>query len=642
MAYVLNYTIGFASQQKTGVINIYKDAYAGTVTALTMARDSLFIRYNFRGFEDPIIGLTAGFSIINTNENIFDLLPLLTAAEMEYFIEIIEYSHGTQLRFKGWLNCEDNEQTYLKNRNITLNASSYLSKLQYIEPSILDTLENRSFIDIILAILAETGSAANVRVNCHLIPNNDSLGTTKTALNLTGVYTESFYKNNIDKENGLDILKIILESFDAYIYQYAGYWYIERYTDIYKSPQNYVEYSSMSTYGPGDSGTAVQTTNSIFDFNDLTFIGQSQNIQINQGKKEIEINVEQKLLYNLTINDLTNATDVYGVVPYPNIRTWQKWNESGLDWFNMGQPYNNISNSIKRAGYINSGGPLYYRGIYTKFILTVTESTNLTIKFKYATIKGQFGTFTTWVDFTFNFNFYLRVHDPAKYVYYDNSASAWTLASKNELTGLNVISIDGSSFDDTNASAEVSISIPLGELVSELEGDRVFILGIGTEKVDKSGGGSTPSIIAWYGDVIISATGVLTENYFKGIINNKFLNKLSLSQYFNDVSDLNVKNGIFRGASLSERTDTWTNDGTEYLTLAETKIRDKFRLYNKSRQVLTAKISTNAFFKPFSMFIDSNQTGLKFILTNATYYLERQRVNISLNEYDNTETINIL
>ncbi len=177
----------------------------------------------------------------------------------------------------------------MKNRPIRLNASGFLSKLQYVKPDLLEDLENRTFIDIISSCLALTGSSDPIRVNSKLYPYNSSLGTGQTLFNRSGIYTEVFWKDNVDRDNALEIVEKILGSFDCYLYWYSGAWYIERYEDIYNNPQNYVIYNIGTDYGYSSSGSTAQTTDAPVDINDYDIIGQSLTIQMIAGLKTIEV-----------------------------------------------------------------------------------------------------------------------------------------------------------------------------------------------------------------------------------------------------------------------------------------------------------------------------------------------------------------
>lgn len=645
MAYATHYRLGVSSKNQTEYIYIDEDGYASSIEDLTYLSNSLEIDYKFNGWEDPIIGLACSFSILNDKTDFFELLPLLTAAEKQYRVRVVRDTPSSFDMFSGYLNCENNNQKYLKNRGINLVASSYLSKLQYITPPSIETLQTVTWIDYIDDCLRATGTEDNIRINCSLYVTGDTLGTTKTLFNMTGVYSEVFWKNNVDKDTALDVVKKILTTFDCYIYWYNGYWYIERYEDIFNaSAQSYVEYTSGTSYGYADAGSAVGTSDTPIDFASLDPIGQSQEIGTIMGMKEIEIKIDQILLNNFILNDFSdnNLSSVYGTVPYPAYRAWEYWNESPMQWSNLtanGLPWKDISNSIQRQGW--TGTYDVHRGIYTRFRATVDTDTAFSFKFKFATIKGVFGSWTgNWEDYNFKFNWYLR-HSPGNYfIYYDAGTDTWSRDSGTEATKYNTTEVAGTDFDDGNVSTEVSISVPIGD-VAGISGDQDFVFCIGIELVERSGVGDIPCLYCWIGDVVITASSPLSDNVYKGTINTSMLNKLSINVPFSDINSLNIKTGILGGSSLNTRTETWTDDGVNDYPLATMKIKDKFRLYRIVREKITSKISTTEFYKPLRNFTDSNQSGLQFILAGYSYEPERDEMKLTLMEYDNTETITI-
>jgi hypothetical protein len=639
MAYGVKYRAGYSSKNVQGYIYIDLLDYTGSVTDLVLVAGSDQVKYNFGDWNDPIIGLTASFEIVNNGSSFFDLLPLLTAEERQYRIRFEQTSPSTHYIFTGFLNCDTNEVTYLRNRPIRLNASSYLSKLQYVKPALLETLENRSLIDFINECLALTGSTDPIRVNSKLYQYNDTLPTGHTLFNRCGLFTEIFWKNNVDRDTALDIVKKILEAFDCYIYWYANSWYIERYEDIWNSTQNYVIYTSGSSYEYADPGSTAQTTDASVDIQSLDLVDQSQTIQMIAGLKEIEVRKTQQTLFNLTVNDFLNAADVSTGSPTPGYRTWLKWSTS-IAWSLLGQPYKTISNGIKRVG-----SQEVYKGLYTRFKLTKDAATSLTIKWKFVTFKGSFGSWTgDWSDYTFEFYWYLRDNTgvPSNYYIWENPSSGWARESGTEATHVQKVTIEGTEFDDANVAVEISLTIPLGDTTGLSDGDKDLVFCLGTELVKRSGVSDVPAYTAYIGDVVIQASGIQDNNNIQAVINTNFLDKKEITLEVYDVSNVNIKNGIFHGSAYTARTTTWTTNGTLWESLARRILRNKFQLYNRSRQRLTTQAKTYNKYKPLAMFTDSEQSGKKFLLTAYTYRPSRDLYDMELSEYDNTETINFI
>ena len=651
--YGLKYKCGYSSLQTTGWVYIYLYDYtdsADVEETLVTADDSIEIRYNWRGWEDPIIGLNASFSIINNKTDFFELLPLLTATEKQYWIQIVEVSPTAQTLFEGFLNCKDNEVQYLQKSPIRLNASSYLSKLQYVSPSTIETLEKDSFINIIDDCLTRTGAEYDICVNCSLVPTEDILGTTKTLFNLTGVYKEVFWKDNIDRDSCLEILKKILITFDCYICWYNGYWWIERYADIWNTSKDWVIYETGASggYTYGSTGSAGPIEETIHDVVDLIKLNTSQMIGMISGKKQIEIDIEQQLIFNLVVNNLEEAAITSDDSPEPDIRRWLLWegddSDSTMEWNLVhiaGNSWRTIAKAVQRFGWDYDGGTFkVWRGMYSAFRATITQDSVIDIEFKFGAYVGLF--IADWDELEIKFNWYLRSLPGNYYITYNDSSEEWERSVLSEENAIQTTTVQGTEFDEESGVVTVSISIAIGDASdSSWEGDQDFILCIGTEMQNDA----YPLLSCYYGDVRVRITGELTDNYISGSVNSDFLNKLSIQHLFGDIVDLSVKNGVFRSVDYASRTIVWedalSESDAEY-TLAEIKLRDKFLFYNKNRQKITSQIQSIFLFKPFALFIDSKQAGLYFVLVGFAYKPQRDMYDIILSEYDNTETVNLI
>lgn len=681
MAYGLRYKLGYTHDQyNQGEIKIYEDGHSDGYDVLTTKSDSIKIRYNWKGWDEPIIGLTASFSIVNDKDDFFELLPLLTAEERKYRVEIAEIGKiPNKTYFKGFLNCEDVEQKYLQRQEIRLNASNYLSKLQYVNAPTIEILENDTFINIILDCLEQTGVHPDgfvVRVSCSLYPTGVTLSTGQTLFNKCGVYKEAFWKNNIDRDSALDVIKKILTAFDCYLYWYNDSYYIERYADIWDTSPTFIAYVSGTEYWPPDTGSVgAPTVKAVTDFVDLTKLETSQNIAIIPGQKQIEVNIEQQLLFNLVVNNFEDYSYSTENLPIGNIRRWIYSEEDassayeGMEWDKFGGSFRNISRAVHRYLWIETSEIEYWRGMFVGFRITAMYETVMTISFKFATEGHPFpyGDPDEW-----NVHFYwtLAVDEFGfNYLIYDEEADSWSVefvASGLPGDALNVTTIPGTEFDLDNNTCEVSITIPFESFMlasdSPYEGDRLYTFGIGTEYRERNWphDNDNPSGNCYYGDVKITINSVLGDNYISGETNTNFLNKKIITQHLCDAVNLGMKNCIWYGAetsadpdALDEKTETWDDaftDSADVISLAEMKIKDKFRLYNVSRQKITSWIKTNAnFYRPLSLFEDTNQPvdssggdGKHFVLVGYTYEPQSDHMNITLSEYDNEEDINLI
>jgi hypothetical protein len=681
MAYVLRYVGGYNSLRTTGKISIYEDDYVGDSESITIRARTTEVRYTLQDWEDPIIGLTAAFDVVNDRDDFFELLPLITAVEGKYWIKIERVTPSALILFEGFLQCKDNEQKYLQKQDIRLNASSYLSKLEFIDPPTIEDLENDTFINIIDNCLRQTGSNAAIWVNCSLYPVGTSISNTTTLFNKCGVFKETFWKDNIVRDSALEVIRKILSAFDCYIFYFpgapggTGVWVIDRYADIWRADTiDYVQYDSGVEYWPDDVGTHIENIPTVYDFadTDIKKMDTRQIIRNIVGQRQVEINIEQKLLFNLIVNNFELAQTTADDLPITSPRSWELYEEGpsylyeGMEWRDLGQPFRNIAKAVNRYGYIedSAGDVKHWHGMYTSFWLTVTYHTILTIEFKFATYGNPFpyGDVDEW-EMDFYWSLCINKFGIA-YLVYDESADSWSVEYPYSPESiLNVKSIPGTEFDPVNHSCKVTISIPFSEFMlasdSPYTGDHLYTFGIGTEFRRRNWPHDNDEAFGscWYGDVKIVANSPLGENYVSGAISTLFLNKKTITQYLCDGASLNIKNIIYYGGessadpdALDEKVETWVDahtDSDEELSLAKIRIKDKFRLYNVNRQELSADLLNTFNWRPFQRFKDTNQAdstggdGPHFIVIATVYHPDEDRCETTMAEYDVEEDINL-
>ena len=88
------------------------------------------------------------------------------------------------------------------------------------------------------------------------------------------------------------------------------------------------------------------------------------------------------------------------------------------------------------------------------------------------------------------------------------------------------------------------------------------------------------------------------------------------------------------------------NDPGEYLPIVDYILKNKFQLYNRSRQKITGQAKGTTRLRPFQLFADSKQetsgTDKPFVLGGFRYNLCRDMYEVELFEYDNTTDINLV
>lgn len=659
MSYNLRYYIPWNADilngvQNSGFIYIYQLDGTDPSEGLDLAADGLIINCNFNDWNEPILEQNAQIAIINNKSDFFDLLPLLTSEEREYKISIIQNSPSEYKLFEGYLNSDTIEQTYLENRPIRLVASNYIGKLQYVSPPSIETLRTQSIIDTISDTLKLTGGDSSIFVNMTLCPSGVTKQSNNSALNLVSHETEIFWKNNIERDNGEEILKKLLKPFDSHIYWWDGNWYIERYDDLYKFPQKYVKYRTDVSYGYASYGTSFQRADTSTDIWSLKHINTNQLLTVIPGLNKIEIKLNTERYNSLVDNywDPIIDSSAETQLPYP-YGTWLHWKEKtgvifGFDVYsfysNSGE-INGITNTFKRNNPPVSTGPLGTQdpcthGAWTSFRMTVPDKaagkTNLNINWKWT--PGSSVSKTT----TYKLGYLVEIRDHEStgglYLKYDTNSGKWfTIPSRK--TGLNIVNVDGSTLEYPYVK-EMSASIPMLDIstsaFSSLEGNYVIVFTICPTNTIA---GIIP--FEYYGDVTVQVSQPEQENLITGIVNNKFINKKTIDLNLFDINTFNYRNGLWTFADSAQRfTGYWYDDTSVYDPLTDKLLKGKFKLFQKSRQSISSTVRTTEYLKPLSAWYDSNQNK-KFVLVGYSYIPTKNEYQCVWNEFDNDTSVNL-
>jgi hypothetical protein len=235
------------------------------------------------------------------------------------------------------------------------------------------------------------------------------------------------------------------------------------------------------------------------------------------------------------------------------------------------------------------------------------------------------------------------------YVTQDNDGLWIRLDDVEEDTGFQTLTIEAGEFTaDNDYTYDVEISIPLSDvMVNSSEGafvgDRVFYFGLmlpGYVQTYPSAG----EYLVWYntfGDFVATVTDAMQENVIKGEINTNFLNKKDISLDLFDIDNLNYTNGVYQNSGTL-RTTAWTDDGSTTYTLVERLMKNKFQLFNTSRQVLSSDVQYIGRLRPLQLFTDSKQSNKPFVLMAYSYFPMSDKYSVKLYEYDNTTEINFI
>lgn len=658
MAYGLKYRAPFGSLNgNSGYVYIDEQDWVGGVTDLTLSHEGtsdLQLDQSFNNWEDPILGRSLTFTIINDLPDFYTLMTLITAQERQYRVRCeVDFEGGAKKLFYGFLNVDTITQKYLKRQEIRFTASSYLSKLNFFTSDLIETIQDIYFINLIDDILSNIGSF-NIRVNSSLYDKDSTLSAGQTLFNKNGVNTEAFWEDNIKRKNNLEILRMILRSFNAFIYWYDDYWYIERYIDLYNTSPSYVEYTNGVTYDADDTGTVVNLSRSNVNIHTLQFVEQSQTLHIDPGFKDIVIDINADyLILNLVRTPLI-ANEIPEIDPgdlddpTPSLRTWLKSPlESPFFW--VSGSFNDIRNNISHGNIVNDDGSnidaYLLSGLFTTFRVFVTEETNLKISWKHG-----FSIFNRSNVYSVNIGWYLKDIDTGEYLVYNDSSEAYewqsitppSLDYRNEFVsfigeGLPEASKD--LYDENNNTYLFSQILPLGE-IGTTEGTHKFVLGILYARIPWTG--IPPAVIVEnFGDIEVTVNDTLEDNSIEAKSTSLFLNRKETELDLVDVANINYTNGILNQLDLSGRTSLWKNAAAVENKLTDWYLIEKYQLYSESRQRIFGTVHRTDEFQLLSLFTDSGQGGKKFVLMGYTYFPVDDMYAVKIYEIDIDTVVNL-
>lgn len=657
-------------------LDIYEKDYAGIVTLLKTSFDSVKLIRRFQDLEQHILGSSLEFEVRDeseTEEDYFILDDLMTATERQFFVRLQAYVNAVPdiVLFEGFINTENSQRKYLHYNSLGLICSSYLNKLQHFTPVLLDVSSNQTFIDLVLGMLEDIGSTANVRINSLLMPEEDNGlqlpvegSSGYTLYNKVAAFTELFWENNIERKTAYNVLIEILKITNAYIYWWNGYWYIERYNNIWNTSgtKNFVQYDLGTSYGPTDNGVDRLESTEILDLHtDLVFTEMTKTRKTSPGCKLVTIKLNEKQ-GNLIPSVFSPMVVVTDTEPSLDLRQWVRFHPIADNpyWDNVDVPFKDIENGIRQTvddvdAYESSYYP--YNGLYVDTIITCQENSELVIKWK-------FNLADSWVQngdsVPLNHYYLIKIFNADGagtdgYLKYSDS-DGWYLNLFPYLPPFDdelFIRTTQGQFDQETKTIELSVTIPLYDINKNkntwlpitlpLSGNfRIqFTIGHVRRKINQ-----IYRVLpeCWYGDVEMQITGnTPPNNYWEGAINTDFLNRKSITIDLADISDYTYLNGIVRGDDLLQRTALWqTSVSGTPRPIVDHLMIDKFRFYNVTRLIITGNVIDFRFLRPLSQFIDSKQGNKKFVLFGYEYKPSTAAYDVYLLEYDNTTEVTLI
>jgi len=690
MSYNTKYQINFHSQRGVnGAVYLKKDGYAGGITELKMSPGGLKIDYKFEDWFEPVIGQSCTLNILNDLADYYDLDDLMTLDEREFQIVVdASDADGTSINlFNGWINSDTVEQRYFTKSFFKLTGSNYLSKLTgSIHPEILDSstrsYDRQALMNYINEGFQLTGKDTSIYVNCTLEPSTlSTMGTDQTLFNRAAIYPEVFWKDNVDRVPGLEMIEKILRPFDCYTYVWDNKWYIERYADARKDDgqKEYVIYNNDDTsVGFGDTFNTDIVSEPSTNMDELTYTNFSQNRSSIPGLKLLSIDLKQDYYDNLTINEFYNPAMRNvgaGVNNWAGQRRWDSMEgtissgggpEGLATVHNAGlfSPYQQITRPVVMLLYpnvyydydVNAGNndSLKDWGIATVFECTITDPADTSLGTTSISLSWKWGCQTTaqaW-DWTnenlveYKLHWWLNVGGITNdYIMYDEGTSEWYVDySGTRANCVQTITVTPDDLDQTTGVYEAQVQIPLSDVSDGYYGDTSFQFAIGHPTAEWNNGDIYFGQASYVGDVGIAVSGDLQENrYDYDVSMSNTLNEKKVELDIFDSTNLGLKNGLFTSYSWQDKTELWTDiDQLEYYDLAQWLAKTKLALYNRNRKKITSEAKYGSFLKPFSIWYDTGDPSIRpYILTKYSYTPDQDEYNLEWWEYDNETQIDL-
>lgn len=660
-------------------IDFMQKDYVGSITTLKTKATSCILNVDEFSYFDPIASSNLELEIINNLMDFWELEDLFAVSDFEWYVKMYDDNYTY---FEGFIPCELTEMKYYAFGEAQVLATNNLKRLSDFEPTLFNVRGYYPFIEIVQHILAKTGLALPIYVNCSLKCTDSAIDT---ILDLW-VYSDIFLSNDEEYKDCRDILENILSSFNCVLYYWNGAWYIERYKDLADVTRSYVvyEYSSSDTHTVSVTLPTINVvsgeTETGLKYTDLT-----QVIGFNPGFREVKLNLQEKTKKNLIpyrYDNLINVTNIDPEIVDPVLDTFEKLptleTATYTNWHKMQRVfrYHNTQTPTVGVNYdlysipSDRNSPEYlamlkmaHAGLYSKFVFTTNTDadTNITVKFKYRVpefiANAETGIWKAVKDdllvhpdkYLFFFRIYLREAGTSNFVRKNASTGKYYLESRTGISTFYEFIVEGqaepyipgvylidpcyieqklsfSSFDKYTMTCDVSFDISIDDFKDDLT-TNCFIIGVheaGYSFADNSTTLPTNFINRMdIGDLMVSVNSNEEDNVIIGHISDDFVTKYDKDQLFYDSKTMNILNGLLYLPDPKNRTTLWTDsDNITTLPLTKKIIEDYAQIYHLVRRQISADVMTfGPVLYPTALVTDSHFTN-KYICAGYRWNIE--------------------
>jgi hypothetical protein len=305
-------------------VDILTEGYASTVYPLRI--QSIKISQEWNDYHTATMGQGCELVLVNIDSDWNFFEELMICEEQEFLLRVTFVS---TVVFEGWVLTDIQEQQILDYAIINIKAANYLAQLTEVKTcTCVEGAAVWTLIDYIRSILTKTGILNNIHVNCSLYETSMTNERLMTDLYL---HKHLFFEgeerdSKLKYMNLLDMLNMLLKSYNIYVYAWDQAWYVERYQDLFSEDsvgnnRSYVQYNIstgaiVSSYEVSEPILSAQ--------NDFKYTDTSQTLQYGKGYKAINVNCVSHKDHNLVNESFADAVShfFYDPIPFNAIEKW--------------------------------------------------------------------------------------------------------------------------------------------------------------------------------------------------------------------------------------------------------------------------------------------------------------------------------
>jgi hypothetical protein len=373
--YGVKYTSEFNSQLGHNFkVRILQKNYNSAITELKMGGEPVVINYN--GSEEKFDIIRGSECILNfyCNYN-YQFEEIVTADKNEFRIEILK---DNVLYWSGYVIQDNYDEPFMPlPYQVTIRATDGLGDLK-----LYDFMQNNGFIladltliDALLLCLGKLQNATQLVTSIDVFETNvDRLNASNESLNRVYVNPFLFLKNETETLKCDEVVKIILECFNCYIYFKEGKYFIDR-----------INYKASS------NSLVTRTYNVTFnDFSSDSNVVGSRNIlsSISRSGATKFINADQSITYTPTYNKAILKNDAVQPKTLLLNSFFRYWNDSTTTpnyWERIG------TFAIEKVTFPRSGNALKINQIYDSWTSTSVPLTTNKLTLQKLNFTGAVG-----------------------------------------------------------------------------------------------------------------------------------------------------------------------------------------------------------------------------------------------------------